>query len=185
MMKIIVGLGNPGTKYAHSRHNTGFLAVDFLREHNSFSNFEEQPRFQAAIAEGSLRDSKALLIKPLTFMNLSGQVLKAICDFYKIDTENELFVIHDDVDLPFGRLKTVSGDSAAGHKGVKSVIASIGHENFWRFRVGIETRSEKTVPATEDYVLGQLSDVEIQALQKVFEEINRELLDPEGFVKEK
>jgi len=134
MPKLIVGLGNPGKEYEKTRHNVGFFLVDRLAEEWG-ADFRRQ-KFHGYYAEHREGDEKILLVKPQTFMNLSGQCVGAWVDFLKIEGR-DLIVVHDELDLPLGRMKAQWSASAAGQKGVASIIQAIGHKDFCRLRVGI------------------------------------------------
>lgn len=144
-MKLIIGLGNPGAQYEHTRHNVGFDIVDRLAEMTNFSPFNENAKFNAAIAEKiASNGEKILLVKPLTFMNRSGEVVATLMNFYKL-TKNDIAVIHDDLDITLGEFKRVDSASAAGHNGVQNIIDRIGSQEFIRYRIGIEgTERKKT-----------------------------------------
>jgi PTH1 family peptidyl-tRNA hydrolase len=136
-MKLIVGLGNPGPKFEKTRHNLGFMAIDFVRDKlDTFSNWREEKAYNSLIAEGEIDGEKIILAKPQTFMNLSGQAVHKIRRFYKPEAA-DIWIIHDDFDLPIGVLRVSQGASAAGHNGIKSVIEMLGTKNFIRFRIGI------------------------------------------------
>jgi peptidyl-tRNA hydrolase, PTH1 family len=164
-MKLIIGLGNPGEKYENTRHNLGFMALDkFLKEYSlaGRDNWKKETKFKSEVAEiewqkkssKSIRRpaeqdlekqkkwtpednlEKVLLVKPLTHMNLSGSAVSAVVAFYKVPTEN-IWVVHDDIDLNFGAMKIRLGGASAGHNGVGSIISSLGTDKFWRFRLGI------------------------------------------------
>lgn len=130
MKTIIIGLGNPGKKFEKTRHNVGFMALDKFAKENNFSDFELQKKTDSLVSEFE----NTILVKPQTFMNESGKAVKKISD--NIDTKN-LIIIHDDVDLPAGKIKIVKERGSAGHKGVESIIKSIGNENLIRIRIGI------------------------------------------------
>ncbi len=171
-MKIIVGLGNPGTKYQNTRHNAGFLAIDnFL---SGLQAINCQSSFKAQICELHFGAQKVFFVKPQTFMNLSGETVKAIADFYKVNISTDLLVIHDDIDLSFGDLRTTTSSSAAGHNGVQNIIDSLGTKDFHRIRVGVENRADKKIPPTEAFVLQNFSDEELQKLNgDVFPKVSR------------
>lgn len=180
-MKIVVGLGNPEIKYQKTRHNVGFLAVDFFLK--GLHALTCQSKFQAQICEMHFGSQKFFFVKPLTYMNHSGQAVLDICQYYKVNPAHNLLVIHDDVDLPLGTLRVVKNASAAGHNGVQSVIDALGTQAFTRIRIGIETRVDKKQPPTEAYVLHNLSPTEIQKLEdeilpQVKEEVDRFLKMP-------
>ncbi len=135
-MKLILGLGNPGPQYQNTRHNFGFLALDQFRSEVGFSDWQENAKFKAVLSEGEINGEKLILAKPQTFMNLSGQAVSALANFYKIET-TDIWVIHDDIDLPLGSLRIASGSGAAGHNGIRSIIECLGTKDFARFRLGI------------------------------------------------
>ena len=132
-MQIFAGLGNPGAKYAGNRHNIGFMALDRIAEEHGFSPWKA--RFQGEVAEGRLGSEKVILLKPTTFMNLSGQSVGEAMRFYKLEPE-DVTVFHDELDLAPGKLKVKTGGGHAGHNGLRSMHAHIG-ENYRRVRLGI------------------------------------------------
>jgi len=133
-MTIIIGLGNPGKKFENTRHNVGFLVVDKIASNFQFSIFNFQSKFNAEISEGKITDEKIVLVKPQTFMNESGKAVKKIIKNTPLDN---LIIIHDDIDLPVGKIKIVKDRGSAGHKGVESIIQNIGNKNLIRIRIGI------------------------------------------------
>lgn len=133
-MKIIVGLGNPGNEYAKTRHNVGFMMVDALADHLNISLWKD--KFNAKIAEGRIGTEKILLVKPQTYMNNSGEAVGPLMRWYKVAPE-DIFVAHDDMDIPAGTIRIRKKGSSGGHNGIKSLIAHIGSENFARIRLGI------------------------------------------------
>jgi PTH1 family peptidyl-tRNA hydrolase len=169
-MKLIVGLGNPGDRHAKTRHNLGFMIVDaFLRAYPMTDvTFRAEKKFQSEIAELSWQPKKSkaekiVLAKPLTFMNGSGSAVSLISKFYKIPPK-DIWIIHDEIDLPLGGMKIRFGGASAGHKGVESIIERLGTDKFWRFRIGIGAQHEqvhdKKVKAIDNYVLGDFSEGE-------------------------
>lgn len=132
-MFLIVGLGNPGKEYANTRHNAGFMAADALAAAYDFGVFKE--KFDGLIAEGKIGGEKVYILKPQTYMNLSGNAVVKAAQFYKISPQN-IVVIHDDMDLPVGKLKTKCGGGAGGHNGLKSIDAAIT-PNYNRIRIGV------------------------------------------------
>ena len=132
-MFLIVGLGNPGAEYAGTRHNVGFMAADFLYQKFNFAPFRD--KFDGEIAEGKIGGEKVYLLKPQTYMNLSGNSVVKAAHFYKILPEN-IIVIHDDMDLPVGKVKAKIGGGAGGHNGIKSIAAAIS-PNYNRIRIGV------------------------------------------------
>ena len=134
-MYIIAGLGNPGKEYENTRHNIGFDVIDRLAEEENIAVMES--KHKALIGKGYVAGQKVILAKPQTFMNLSGESLRAACDFFKVDPEEGLIVIYDDISLEPGQLRIRLKGSAGGHNGIKSLIACLGSEAFNRFRIGV------------------------------------------------
>ena len=143
-MIIIIGLGNPGEQYKNTRHNVGFMAVDEFARKNNFPEFKLQKKSNSLVSE----NGNIILVKPQTFMNESGKTVRALTTHYKLQATN-LIVIHDDVDLPVGKIKIVEERGSAGHKGVESIIKNIGNDGLIRFRIGIapprDTKAKKIV----------------------------------------
>lgn len=143
-MKLIVGLGNPGDKYEKTRHNLGFVVVDkFLKNMQSVKDtaWQENSKFKSDIFIFDFQPKignaeKVILVKPKTFMNNSGMAVSLICSFYKI-SPSDVWIIHDELDLPLGNVKIRLGGSGAGHHGIESIIEALGTDKFWRFRLGI------------------------------------------------
>ncbi len=153
-MKLLVGLGNPGGKYAHNRHNIGFMALDEIARIHRASPWRE--RFQGAIAEATIEGHKTLLLKPLTFMNESGRAVQAACQFYKL-TEADVITFHDELDLPAAKLRVKRGGGSAGHNGLKSITAHIGNE-YMRVRMGIDHPGDRAL--VHNYVLSDFAKSE-------------------------
>lgn len=133
-MFLIVGLGNPGDKFINTRHNIGFEVADLLRRKLDLPEFGKEDKFKADVSKAGV----IILVKPLTFMNLSGMAVSSVAKYYKIKPE-EIIVVHDELDLPLGHIKLRLGGSDAGHHGIESVIGSLGTEKFIRVRLGIGT----------------------------------------------
>jgi len=150
-MLLLAGLGNPGERYARHRHNIGFQAADTIRLRHSFGPWRN--RFQAEVSEGRLGTEKCLLMKPMTFMNNSGQAIGEAMRFYKLEA-SDVVVIHDELDLPPGKLRAKTGGGAAGHNGLRSTAAHIGPD-FRRIRVGIGHPGNKNL--VHRYVLNDFS----------------------------
>ncbi len=162
--ELIVGLGNPEPKYDHTRHNIGFDAVDTLAKAWQMS-WKENKRFQGLFCEGvSLYGNKIRLLKPLTYMNRSGQAVRAVTDWYKIPSHSVL-VIYDDMDLPVGRLRIRLSGSAGGHNGMKSIISHLGSQKFPRLRIGIGKSDGKK--QTISHVLGKFTKDEKVVIEEV------------------
>ena len=136
MTTIIVGLGNPGKKFEGTRHNVGFMVLDKFAEKNDFPKFELQKKFEALVSEGVIDDQKVILAKPQTFMNESGKSVKKIASCFKFHVSS-FIVVHDDIDMPVEKIKIVEERGSAGHKGVESIIKSVGNKGLIRFRIGI------------------------------------------------
>lgn len=165
IMYIIAGLGNPGSKYAHTRHNAGFEAVDRLADRYRIDISTK--KFQALCGSGVIEGQKVLLLKPQTYMNLSGESLRAACDFYKIDPEEELIVLYDDISLAPGQLRIRAKGSAGGHNGIKSIIAHLGTQVFKRVKIGVGEKPQGYDLA--DYVLGHFSKEEQETMAEAFD----------------
>ena len=164
--KLIVGLGNPEQKYDKTRHNIGFDAVDSLAR-SWQASWQENRRFQALFAEvNQPKVGKIYLLKPLTYMNLSGQSVRAVLDWYKLKPESVL-VIYDDMDLPLGKLRLRLSGSAGGHNGIKSIISHLGEQNFPRLRIGIGKSNHKQ--ETISHVLGKFSQSETKVVSQMLE----------------
>jgi len=178
-MKLIIGLGNPGKQYENTRHNVGFMILDRFREIANFSDFKMNEKFNSYIAEkkdGS--GEKILLVKPMQFMNRSGQAVRAIMDFYKVPIEN-IVVIHDDLDINVGEYKISEDSSAAGHNGVQDIIDKISTQKFKRIRIGIEgaeKRKDRGEIPGDVFVLQKFTDEELLEVLKLLEEIIDELV---------
>jgi PTH1 family peptidyl-tRNA hydrolase len=164
-MRLVVGLGNPGPKYAANRHNVGFMAVDAIVRRHSFGPFKS--RFQGLIAEGTVDGTRLHAMKPTTFMNESGRAVGEAARFYKIEP-GEILVIHDELDLAAGKIKVKLGGGTAGHNGLRSIDAHIGPE-FWRMRIGIGHPGDKRL--VHPYVLSDFWKEDEAWLEKLLEAI--------------
>jgi len=160
-MFLVVGLGNPGEEYAKTRHNIGFMAADEIHSRYNFAPFKS--KFEGLIAEGTIEGEKVLLLKPQTFMNLSGNSVSKVASFYKIEPQN-IIVIHDDKDLALGKLKAKIGGSAGGHNGLKNIDSHIGTE-YNRIRVGAGSPKEHHTD-TINFVLSRFSKEEMTVLEE-------------------
>lgn len=159
-MKLIVGLGNIGSEYNNTRHNIGFMCIDaFASKYNGI--FKENKAFKGSIAEIRIGNEKVLLLKPRTYMNLSGDSLILVSKFYKIDID-DIIVINDDLDLPVGKIRFRAKGSAGGHNGLKSIINQLGTDEFKRIKVGIDR--SKTISVV-DYVLGKFSKEDLELIE--------------------
>jgi len=161
-MKLIVGLGNPGKQFDRTRHNIGFEVLDYLSEYYQIPL--DKSKFKGIYGVGSIAGEKVILLKPLTYMNLSGESIRPIMDYYNVGIE-DLVVIYDDLDLPVGKIRLRQKGSSGGHNGIKSTIQHVGTEKFNRIRVGIDRpKNGMSVP---DYVLGKFSKEEMDILETI------------------
>lgn len=170
-MLLLVGLGNPGKEYQHTRHNVGFLAVDAIRDARcvdwGLSSWSEQRKTKALSCSGRVGKTKVVLAKPQTFMNLSGEAVRALTDWYDA-IPAEIVIIHDEVDLPRGEIRLQFERGAAGHNGIRSIIDHLGTKAFWRLRVGIGKHPK--IP-TEKYVLGHMNPLERITLKRILQKL--------------
>ena len=175
-MKIIVGLGNPKKEYINTRHNVGFMALDALHKKLNATDWKEESKFKALIAEATVNGEKVLLVKPVTFMNLSGEAVTKIMGFFKAELE-DLTVIYDDLDLPTGTIRIRDKGSAGTHNGMKSIIQLLGTEEFKRIRIGTESRGELASEQqdTASFVLSDFGKEEKVLIDKAIEEVIEKL----------
>ncbi len=155
-MFIIVGLGNPGKDYTNTRHNIGFDVIDALADAAGISVIEK--KHKAIIGKGIIDGQKVILAKPQTYMNLSGESVREIIDYYKVAEEQELIVISDDISLDVGNIRVRKKGSAGGHNGLKNIIAHLGHDTFMRVKMGVGEKPKGYDLA--DYVLGHFTSDE-------------------------
>lgn len=182
MMKIIIGLGNPGKEYAVTRHNAGFMAVDALAEKLGLE-WSANKKLKCEL----IKTSDFILVKPLTYMNESGRSVSAVAEYFKIipkkvgmihkkdaDLSEIITVIHDDLDIPLGKVKSSVDSRSAGHNGVQSIIDHLKTKNFKRIRIGINTPEAEIIPA-EKFVLAKFKKEELMIINKMVEKIIKEL----------
>jgi PTH1 family peptidyl-tRNA hydrolase len=174
-MKLIVGLGNIGSQYAATRHNLGFMVIDQLIKTAELPESKENTKFKALISEGMLGDEKVILAKPTTMMNLSGEAIGALQRFYKTAPE-DIWIVHDDLDLVFGKLRVRLGGGSAGHNGLKSIIEAVG-ENFGRFRIGISNTRLNNPVATDAFVLAEFDVTEQESLSSIISQTAKLVTD--------
>ena len=158
-MYLVVGLGNPGKEYEGTRHNIGFEAIDYLSDKYNIELNRE--KFKGVFGEGFIKGKKVILLKPTTYMNLSGESIREVINFYKISNE-EVIVIYDDISLEVGRLRIREKGSHGGHNGIKSIIANLGTDVFPRIKVGVGAPKGNLV----SHVLGKFSEDEIEVLRE-------------------
>ncbi len=170
-MFLLVGLGNPGPKYQKNRHNIGFMAVDEIVRRHSFS--EWRSRFQGLVSEGRLNGEKVLALKPLTYMNNSGQSVGEAMRFFKL-TPDDVYVVFDELDLALGKLRVKQGGGTSGHNGLKSIDAHIGRD-YWKLRIGISHPGDKE--KVLGHVLGDFSKSETETVETMIDAISRSIPD--------
>ena len=184
-MKIIVGLGNPGEKYLETRHNIGFTTLDYLlKKYESVkeSSWEENKKTKSQIKKLSVRKIPTLLAKPQTFMNNSGMAVSLLIQYFKVKPE-DLIVIHDDLDLPLGKIQIRFGGGSAGHNGIESIIDTIKTDKFLRIRMGVgkpiridgSKFVQKRHQSIEHYVLENFSDGEHQEVRTMIKHVQKNL----------
>ena len=161
-MYIIAGLGNPEKKYMNTRHNIGFDVIDAIAEKNDIVLGEK--KHKAVIGKGIAAGQKVVLVKPLTYMNLSGESIRSVIDFYKVDEKSELIVISDDVSLDMGQIRMRKRGSDGGHNGLKNIIMHLGHDEFIWVRMGVGEKPPQMDLA--DYVLGHFSAQEREVMNE-------------------
>jgi peptidyl-tRNA hydrolase, PTH1 family len=164
---LVMGLGNVGKEYAGTRHNIGFEVLDYYRTTHDFSGWVHKSDLKCHLSTGNVGSTRVLLVKPTTYMNLSGECLQTVQAFYKL-TNADTLVVHDELDLEFGTLRTRSGGSSAGHNGIKSLL-SVGDDSFSRVRIGIGPKTPEQMEAA-DYVLQQFSVTQKEKLPKIIRE---------------
>ena len=165
-MFLIAGLGNPGRQYEKTRHNMGFDTIDELIDRHRIP--QGGIAHKAMYGKGMIAGEKVLAVKPLTYMNLSGESLRECVNYYKLDPETQMIVIYDDIDLEPGQIRIRKKGSAGGHNGIKSIIAQLGTQNFYRIKVGVGAKPRGWDLA--DYVLGRFSSDERIVVDKAIKE---------------
>ncbi len=165
-MYIIAGLGNPDRQYEGTRHNAGFDVIDRIAE--KYNIAVDTKKHRALIGKGIIEGEKVILAKPQTYMNLSGESILSLVDYYKIDTDEELIIIYDDISLGVGQLRIRAKGSAGGHNGIKNIIAHLGGQVFPRIKVGVGEKPSKMDLA--DYVLGHFSKEDKEEMEEGYKE---------------
>jgi len=168
-MKVIIGLGNLGAKYSNTRHNVGWLFLDFLQKKFSGSEWQKREKLKSEISEIVVNGEKVLLVKPQTFMNLSGEAVVSVMGFYKLEN-TDFLVVYDDIDLNFKEVRFREGGSGGTHNGMRDIIQKLGASDFARIRLGIEDRPIEIRAKWDlaDYVLSAFSNAELASLSDVF-----------------
>ncbi len=168
-MYIIAGLGNLGKEYDNTRHNIGFAAIDYIAETYGIS--VDDKKFKAKIGKGMIEGEKVILLKPQTYMNLSGESIRLALDFFKVDEKTELLVLFDDISLDVGQLRIRKKGSAGGHNGLKNIISHLGHDSFQRIKIGVGEKPKGYDLA--DYVLGHFSKDEMKRMDETVIQVNQ------------
>ena len=171
-MKLVIGLGNPGSKYADTRHNIGFMVLDFLAYRYKLK-FKYESKFNAAVVETTIDGSKAILVKPFTFMNLSGEAVIKVKNYYKVDIE-DIIVVVDDINLDLGRIRMREFGSDGGHNGLKSINKHLNSDRYKRIRIGIGENTEKEL---NNYVLGKFSKKDFKIIDDSILDASNALID--------
>ena len=169
-MKLIVGLGNKGEEYSNTRHNIGFYYLDKFAEYNKV---EFKEKFNGMYAKVKINNQDVILLKPLTYMNLSGECVLKFSRYYKIKSQ-DILVIHDDLDMEVGKIKLKENGTSGGHNGIKNIIFNLKTEDFKRLKIGI---GKNKLISTDKYVLGKIKDEELEIIKDKEDKINKLLLD--------
>lgn len=162
-MKIIFGLGNPGCEYVNTRHNMGFNLLDYL-----YKDGEYKKKFNAEYAEINISGEKVLLVKPMKFINLSGEVVRDYINYFKVGID-DILIIHDDLDMPLGNIKLTYNHSSGGHNGIKNIEQNLNTKEYLRLKIGIS--NNKTID-TKDYVLGKLDKEDKELINQTFSKLS-------------
>lgn len=178
MIRMIVGLGNPGRKYARTRHNIGFRVVDQVarRLMSDKTEWQVDEKSSASYITGSVHGRDLIVAKPMTYMNHSGKAVKALVERFGI-VPGEMIVVHDDKDISLGELKFQENRGAAGHNGIKSIISNLGTKDFKRLRVGIASRNPAKMKDTVKFVLGRFGILEYSRVKAAVNQASSQLLD--------
>ena len=181
-MKLIVGLGNPGKKYAKMRHNVGFMVIDAIASKvtnilSAGSKWIESKNAKVQYLWGRIGDEKIELLKPLTFMNDSGRAVSYAKRKHKVSND-DLYVIHDDLDIKLGEYKITKGKGPREHKGLLDIYEKLGVRDFWHVRIGVDNRVPASRVSGEDYVLQNFTDEEMEVVRKAIEQVSEKLISP-------
>ncbi len=167
---LLVGLGNPGKEYENTRHNVGFMCLDEFAKKNEFPSWVNKTDMKCLTAVKTVGDTRVILCKPQTFMNLSGEAVQAIFHFYKLSLD-QVIVVHDEIDVDFGQIRLRRGGSSAGHNGIKSVTKMLGSDEYSRVRVGIGPKEPAQIDSA-DFVLQKFNEKEQAGFPKLAREMN-------------
>ena len=172
-MWILVGLGNPGKEYEGNRHNVGFMVIDEIAREYGLSAFKS--KFEGEIVEGRIGDEKVVLVKPMTYMNLSGQCVQKVARFYKV-TPNRIVAFHDEIELPSGKMRVKKGGGHAGHNGLRSLDSCLNSQDYWRVRLGVDRpRGEQAAMDVADYVLGNFTKMDMVWVRQMAEAVSKNI----------
>ncbi len=184
LIKLIIGIGNPDEQYKETRHNVGFMMVNYIAKKNDFGDFEINKKLNALSAKGKLEDSSIILAKPQTYVNKTGEAAAKLKNFYKVKPE-QILVIQDDLDVPFGNTKISFDKNSGGHKGIESIMRALKTKKFYRLRIGLATRGLQKARQQSDkkrdefvvkMVLSKFSPSEQDEIKKIFKEGYEKLL---------
>jgi len=167
-MRLVIGLGNPGKEYESTRHNAGFMALDYWSKKMGWPEFKEEKKFSGFVTIGKIGREKIILAKPTTYMNDSGICARALMDFYKLKPE-QIIVIQDDKDIVIGKTKVQTSRGDAGHNGIKSLVQHLGTNTFTRIRIGVAPTDPKKIGVTSHFVLHNFNAEELKTLKEVFQ----------------
>ncbi len=170
---LIVGLGNPDSQYIKTVHNIGFMFVDYLATLLGFPEYTVNKKFNTLITDKVINNNKIIIIKPQTYMNLSGVAVKKVKDYYNIQTKN-ILVIHDDIDLKLNKIKIKFGGSSGGHNGIKNIDEMLGTNEYWRIRIGADRPANKEI-SISDYVLSNIPDNQLQNNNRIYEIVGQNI----------
>ena len=173
-MIVIIGLGNPEKKFTETRHNVGFQCIDYLHHAWQFVAWDEKKKFKSLIAKGTVDGVSVMLVKPQTYMNRSGEAVETLASYYDIPPEN-IWIIHDELDLPFSTFKVQHDRGSASHNGIESVMQSLGTKAFYRWRIGISPQEDRRPKNSHGFVLKKFSFFERRKRTKLFEKIKASL----------
>ena len=171
-MKLVVGLGNPGKEYEYTRHNIGFGLIDFIANRYNIL-MKENKKFNAIIGSTLINEEKVIIIKPLSYMNLSGTIVHKVASFYNIDA-SDILVIQDDLDMDFGKIRILYDSSSGGHNGIKNITENIGTQKYTRLKIGI---SNDDSIDTRDFVLGKFSKQQREELTHIYDKLDNIIND--------
>lgn len=166
LMQLFVALGNPGKKYEKTRHNAGWMFADFLADKYNFLPWKEEKRFAGWVSRGDFNGEKTVILKPTTYMNISGKAVQALAHFYRISAD-KVIIFSDDIDLPFGKVRFKQKGGAGGHNGLKSIFQYLGTQHIPRLKFGISNEQRAKIPTT-NFVLMKFSEKELGALKNTF-----------------